>query len=208
MSTTTGELFPATSQNTYREAARTFWPHHAELIYDGFDTINRLCFANEVPMHGIIVGLIAHGGALGLTRPDGRIILHPSLLTPATRNPWGIPAESCSPALVVDVLTHEMVHAYLFARGLTPDHNDEPWCKEVQRLSPIIGQGSVVAAPWRRSRRSKSEGGGLHYTSTEGALTRKQLKHWPNRPANYYAEHDEPWWEVFHQTARNIGGAA
>lgn len=202
--TTTPDMFPAAAGNTtdvgtvYRLAARAFWPGHADLIYDAFEQINRLCFAGDVPMRGIVVGLTPHGGALGQTSLDGRITLHPSLIEPKSSNPWRIPAASCNAALLADVLVHEMIHAALIDRGDNPDHNGWPWCREIARLSPLVIAEPLVASPWRRTRAAMTEGGALSYQpEIEGSISRKSLAAWPQsvRPCDYYQTHDRPWWE-------------
>lgn len=208
--TTTPAVFHATTGNTMRDAARVFWPDHADLIYDYFDEINARCFDNRVPIRGIVVGLTPHGGRLGDTYPSGRITLHPSLLTPSSDNPWNIPAASCNPALLADVLTHEMIHAYLFATDQSPEHNHAPWCGEVTRLSPLVLGRRIIAAPWKRARRPKSEGGELIYAPTvAGAIPRMDLATWPHslRPTNHYLHTAQPWWEqpMFHTTTENNG---
>lgn len=190
---TAPDVFPATTENTagtFLAAARVFWPAHADAIYTAFDELNETVFHNEIVNEGIVVGLTPHGKSLGYCEPPGRITLHPSLLTPASGNPWGIPADQLHISFMRDVLLHEMVHALLQQRRDDARHNGAPWCREVERISPLIGLGPVVAAQWKRTRIPKADGGGLTYEPDKpGAIPRASLASWPHalRPAGFYA---------------------
>lgn len=179
-----------------RDAARMFWPNHADLIYDTFDRLNRDLFDGELVNAGIVVGLTPHGGRLGSTAlGTGRITLHPALLDPATAAPWGIPCRQLGERFMADTLLHEMVHAVLIQHGEPHDHNDHGWCGEVTRISPLIGLGRVIASPWKRARRSAADGGGLTYRpEIDGSISRTDLATWPQslRPHGYYAPQPFP----------------
>jgi hypothetical protein len=42
------------------------------------------------------------------------------------------------------VLLHEMIHAYLVERGEDPAHEVAPWCREIARLSALLGKPIMV----------------------------------------------------------------
>ena len=224
--------FPATPRNTsegtpdYRLAATMFWPRHAPLIYDARDAINARIYNGELPDLAILVGLTPHARSVGYCemRNPPVITLHPSLLTPRTANPWGEAAEHLNAAFLVDVLTHEMIHAWhaIHPPGAYPDwcsgphsddqevHNNPHWCTEIMRQSPLVGIAEIIASPWRRARQSKALGGRLEYQPVlPNSVTRKAAAAWPYsiRPVGYY-DSDTPWFdrELFPATSRNTTG--
>ena len=180
----------------YRQAAAAFWPGPwVDLAYDAFDIINAELYAGELPPLPIMFGLTPHGGNLGsCSRASPPLItLHSSLIEPKSTDPWGVARRYWNPAQLVDVLTHEMIHAHLNIIGENPAHNYAPWCREVERQSPAVGVGAIVAAPWKRAR----DGNGLTYKPTKpDAIPRKALSTWPYlvRPEGYY-EDRRPWYE-------------
>src|SRR6202034_832969 len=52
------------------------------------------------------------------------------LMKVAESRPWGY---------VRGVLLHEMTHQYLSQVGKNPNHDGEPWCSEIMRISRILG---------------------------------------------------------------------
>jgi hypothetical protein len=212
-------VFTAAATNTdpFYEAARVFWPQHADLLYRTRDEVNRRIYGGALPPIPVLVGLTPHGHALGycdlglyygLSVP--RITMHPSTLTPASDNPWQLPANELNAAFLADVLTHELIHAWHALNPPTtypdwcPDvHSDDDthsnpfWCEEVMRQSPIVGVGVVTCSPWRRKRTPKSAGGGLITAPVlAGSITRQQSATWPAsvRPVGYYRD-SRPWFD-------------
>jgi hypothetical protein len=66
-----------------------------------------------------------------------------------TANPWRVDPAWLGPAFAFDVLLHECVHLSQHHRlgevtGPT-SHNDPTWIAEVNRLTPLLGFGGLVA---------------------------------------------------------------
>jgi hypothetical protein len=215
-----------TTAPDYRLAATIFWPRHADLIYDARDEINARIYNGELPNVPVLVGLTKHARSLGncSMRTPPVITLHPSLTQPRSENPWGVPARHWNAAYLVDVLTHEMIHAWHAVNppGAYPDwcpphsddqdvHNNPHWCAEIMRQSPLVGVGEIIASPWRRARQRKKDGGdgGLEYQPVlPGSITRYDASRWPHltRPPGYYDD-PTPWYaRTFPATPRNTTG--
>lgn len=171
-----------TNGDRYRQAQEILWGEPGAWAHDTFDELNGRYFADEIPHAGIAWGLTPHGGRLGHTRCTGRITLHPALLDPHS-DAWRI-EPYLGEAYARDVLLHEMIHAYLFARSEEPDHNGQPWCREVMRLAPSLGLGEVRAAPVVPRRVD----GRVVRRALDGHLDRHQLAHFPHsiRPNDFY----------------------
>jgi hypothetical protein len=152
------------------------------------DRLNAEHFAGRLRYHGIVWGLTPHGYALGHTYDDGRITLHPSLLDPHG-NAWSI-WDKLGMRFAEDVLRHEMVHAALRDRGVPGngaegDHNTQPWCEEIMRITIQLGLPAILAAPVKPRRVN----GRVRRQPLDGHLTRDQMARWPHtiRPDGYYA---------------------
>lgn len=158
----------------------TLWGEAGQWAADTFTQLNKDLFSSEVPFNGIVWGLTPHGHHLGHTwQSSGRITLHPSLLSPSSLDPWqtgGLLGE----AYARDVLLHEMIHALLFGRGLTIEHeshhNTKPWCAEVVRLAGLLGIGEVQAAPVKPRRVD----GTVKRLPLDGHLSRADIAHFPH----------------------------
>jgi len=208
-----GEPAANTAADHFEIAARTFWPEHAPILYRSRDEVNARLYGGRLPSIPIIVGLTAHGHALGNCgcRDDGPIItMHPSTLTPATENPWRLTPDELNPAFVADVVTHEMIHALHCIEPPTenPDwcpnghsdddtHSEPHWCAEIMRQSPLVGLGPIISSPWRQHRIAKADGGGIiRRPVLPGSISRKAASSWPYslRPRGYYFDH-RPWFD-------------
>jgi hypothetical protein len=180
----------------YRAAAEAFWPGPwVDLAYDGFDIINDAVYGGALPPLPIVFGLTPHGKSLGFCTREStpRITLHSSLINPKSAAPWHRDREQWNPAALIDVLTHELIHAHLIITDRTPDHNAGPWCAEIERQSPTVGVGTLTASPWKRAR----VGTTLTYKpTTPGSIPRVAISTWPYsvRPDGYYLD-QRPWYE-------------
>ena len=74
-----------------------------------------------------------------------------------------------------DVLVHELVHVKLILAGQSSAHNDVPWSKEIERLSPLVLGRSVNAEPVKTRRID----GRVKRQARDGFLTRRALAMWP-----------------------------
>lgn len=170
----------------FRQAQEILWGEAGVWAHDTFVELNQTYFAGEVPHAGIVWGLTPHGSRLGHTYSNGRITLHPALLDPKS-NAWA-QERYLGTAYARDVLLHEMIHALLFARGITSDdeshHNTEPWCAEVVRLAPLLELGEVRAAPVKPRRID----GKVVRQPLDGHLDRDAIAHFPQtlRPRSFY----------------------
>jgi len=180
--------FPATpgyaSAAAYLEAQTILWGAPGRWAHETFGELNARYFTDAVPHAGIVWGLTPHGGRLGhCYRGDGRITLHPALLDPKSPA-WGQRRELFGERFARDVLLHEMIHAFLNARGEVSEHNADPWCREVERLAAALGLESIRAEPVKARRIN----GRVVKCARDGYLTRKQLGSFPHsvRPAGYY----------------------
>lgn len=149
------KMFPKTLRNTpapdYRLAAAIFWPRHANLIYDARDEINERIYNGELPNVPVLVGLTPHARSLGYCemRSPPVITLHPSLTEPHSTNPWGVPARHLNAAWMVDVLTHEMVHAWHAVNPPAPTPTGTPPTATTTRTTTRTGAAkSCGNRPW------------------------------------------------------------
>jgi hypothetical protein len=130
-----------------------------------------------------VFGLTPHGHAYGHTyRDTKRITLHTSLLD-ARGRAWHI-SEKLGERFAEDVLLHEMVHVRLDDRGVNSDHNAQPWCDEIMRITPQLDLEPVKAAPVKPRRVN----GKVKRLPLDGHLSRDEISSWPHsiRPASYY----------------------
>jgi hypothetical protein len=172
----------------YRKAQRILWDDAGSWAADTFAELNRDYFGGQVPARGIAWGLTPHGHALGYTAPlSGRITLHPALLDPRS-DAWGV-SEYLGEGYARDVLLHEMVHALLIDRGFHRDdeegsHNIPAWCHQVERLAPLLGLGTVLAAPVKPRRID----GKVTRLALPGHLDRGTISGFPHtlRPRSWY----------------------
>jgi hypothetical protein len=74
------------------------------------------------------------------------------------------------------VLLHEMVHAWLFQRGENPAHEAAPWCREITRLSALLGRPEIKAAP----EKVKRVNGAVKRVAPDGSIDRMAAARWPH----------------------------
>jgi hypothetical protein len=126
---------------SYRDAAVKFWGQAGAYAYDAYARL-RLALFPELPGQlPIIIGITAYGRCLGLTRGCWE---HGPRITLPAEVFQGTTAEEAKRQLrggtrrVDDVLTHEMLHAWLVITGRASDHDSEDWYEAVRRLSPAV----------------------------------------------------------------------
>jgi hypothetical protein len=74
------------------------------------------------------------------------------------------------------VLLHEMIHAALVERGESPKHEHAPWCREITRLSALLGRSYVHAAPQKVQRVN----GTIARVTPHGSISRRAAARWPH----------------------------
>lgn len=174
---------------TLKRAAELYWERWGSWLYDTFDELNTLYWQGRLKPFPLLWGLTGHGAALGLCSRDA-ITLHPSLVQPVTRNPWGL-GHSLGATLARDVLLHEQMHLWIAQNGLRDggetSHNSPSWCAEVERLAPLV-LGMTVRARQVTPRRVEGQ---LKRAARPGHLEQAQLACFPHglRPRGFYG-HD------------------
>jgi hypothetical protein len=178
----------------YQEAATRLWGPAGTYAAGEFERLNRQLYAGELPPLPIVIGLAPYGHCLGMTQRGGwitdpRISLAPEIFNGSGRLPGG-------GLMVVDTLTHEMVHAVLMLRGEDPAHNNTPWCKLIAALSPTVLGHEITVSPVRprrvpnpaRAHDPKAPKTIVKRLPDEGALGQGELARWPYscRPAGYF----------------------
>jgi hypothetical protein len=157
----------------YRQAATLLWGDAGTFVGDEFERLNTTYFDDELPPTPLVIGLMAYGRCIGLTRHSARISIASQLFTDSL-------------GAVSDTLLHEMIHAVLRVRDESSDHNDQPWCTEITRISKMCGY-DIVAKPVRPRRIANPERHDnpdapptvVVRRPDEGALTQRELSRWP-----------------------------
>ncbi len=74
------------------------------------------------------------------------------------------------------VLLHEMVHAWLVHTGEDPSHEGRPWCREITRLSALLGRPEIKAEPQKVRRVN----GAVKRVVPDGSIDRMAAARWPH----------------------------
>jgi hypothetical protein len=128
---------------SYREAATALWGEAGTYAYDTYDRLRAQLYPELPEQLPIVIGLTAYGHVIGLTRcqeTTPRISVFSPLFDAGYRQ-------------VDDLLTHEMLHAWLHVTGCDPKHDGAPWYAAVNRLSPAV-LGRPVGARLGADRKS------------------------------------------------------
>jgi hypothetical protein len=167
----------------YRQAVELLWGEAGAFLADEFERLNNTYFNDELPPLPLVIGLMAYGGCIGLTRhpvEGGHSVPRISIASPLFAQSLG---------QVSDTLLHEMAHANLVLQGKSSHHNSSPWCAEVMRLSEQCGFDVValpvhtrrVPNPERKANRRADKTISIRpRRARPGALTRKELGRWPH----------------------------
>lgn len=152
-----------TDSEIIREAHVITYPRYRD-VYDEFDRLNGSCFDGELPTLPIRHGIMSYGKCRGFTQLEQIPII--SLATNIMPDPqqWR------------DTLIHEMIHAWLMLRSEKTGHNFIPWCREITRITPLLGMPPIQAAPTKQRRVD----GKVCWVTPDRSLTRMQLATWPN----------------------------
>lgn len=175
-------------------------------LYDAYDRLNTLCFHDQLPPLPITIELQAYGKALASCR------YHSSK---PTLNFSTHLLNHHKLSYVVDVVLHEMMHAavHMLEEPLPIWANDRPthsdygshnspqWCAQIMRLSPIIGLGEIISAPWIKARHAKNPEPGApaglyRRPMLPDAISRAAARSWPHsvRPHGFYDD-PRPWYD-------------
>jgi hypothetical protein len=167
---------PMDAYRQYRQAVTLLYGEAGTFLADEFERLNATYFDDELPPMRLVIGLMAYGRCIGLTRHHDvpRISIASKLF-----------AEGLGE--VSDTMLHEMVHANLMLKGESPWHNGTPWCGEITRISKTCGF-DIVAKPVHPRRVPNPERNANPRAAKtkvvrepeEGALTRKELGRWPH----------------------------
>lgn len=175
-----------TSYSRQKAAAETFFGELGAWAYDEWQRLNELYFEGQNEVGPIIWGLTPHGKNLGHYRASrNEIVLHPSLVSPSSEQPWRI--QNLGKRYASDVLLHEMMHQRIHQLSLATagysSHNCQAWCDEVNRIAGLMGLD--VRARVVKQRRVD---GKVKWMPEDGCLTRDQLAGFPHRvrSADYY----------------------
>ena len=162
----------------YRAAAELIYPGLGAWTYDRFDEYNRLYFDNVIP----VIPVQWH-----LTLPHGRSI---ALACAGSLIQMGIYCNSelnlkdGKPCLYGShVILHEMVHIYLQIRGEDPRHNSKPWCREIMRISKMMGF-EINAEPERVVKERLEDGTRKSVRKSYG-IARSLIASWPHFAFSY-----------------------
>jgi hypothetical protein len=186
---------------SYPDAAAKFWGEAGTYAYDAYARIRTELFPELPEQLPIVIGIVAYGHCLGLTRGywehGPRISLPPEIFQ-------GTTAEGASRHVtggtrqVDDVLTHEMLHAWLYVTGREMSHDTDDWYEAIRRLSPEV-LGRELDARRGAARRSirvpnpaYQAGGDEPKTLVRKEPVKEAVQHgdaarWPQafRPADY-----------------------
>ena len=114
---------------SYRDAGIAYWGEAGAYAYDAYARIRPALYPELPEQIPIVIGITAYGHCDGLTRGGWehgpRISLFSSAFGDGTR-------------YVDDLLTHEMLHAWLLVTGQHPKHDRPPWYEAIRRLSPAV----------------------------------------------------------------------
>ena len=173
---------------SYRAAAAALWGDAGICAHDAYARIRPALYPELPAQVPIVIGITASGHCDGLTRAcwehGPRISLFSSAFGRGAR-------------YVDDLLTHEMLHAWLAVTGREVRHDSADWYEAVRRLSPAVLGREVDA---RRGAARKSvrvpnpaydHGSGprtlVRKQTVEGAVLHGRVARWPQefRPDDY-----------------------
>jgi hypothetical protein len=113
---------------SYRDAAAALWGDAGIYAHDAYARIRPALYPELPAQVPIVIGITAYGHCDGLTRAcwehGPRITLFSSAFGRGTR-------------YVDDLMTHEMLHAWLAVTGRNICHDSRDWYEAVSRLSPV-----------------------------------------------------------------------
>jgi hypothetical protein len=185
----------AVGLETLAAIAEAHFGERGRWAYEAVCWANQALFGGELPPTLVQWALTPYGACLGQTHHGYApvITLHPSIWGEGTVHARGlIEAWDGAPACklyTLDVIIHELMHVKLGKRAPTTvgksSHDNPAWAAEVERLSPLLGLGRVVAA---HTKRKRSEGRMLRVPAKEGALPLRALATWPRRPPEHYTD--------------------
>ena len=174
--------------------------------YEAFRHINRTFFQERLPPPFIKFELTRHSGCFAWASPTGVICLHPTLLKPSSKKPWGIPAEEFGWRFTYDTLLHECIHHRLSqlpsptpdegkARTYWTSHNCPSFVAEVQRIGHQLWGKKFVVSMKRRRRVD----GSVVETVADDALGFEHVANFPHagrrefEGQGYYRKRGRPW---------------
>lgn len=180
-----------------RAVAGHFFGRMGELGYAAFDYWNTTVFEKKLPIPLILWGLTEHGGSLGwvMSISPPVIYLHPSIVNPASENPWKMPTWMPGSAFTADVLLHELCHVAVSRDGGWENHPDRKswwtchqnplWVAETNRVRRLLGyEDKDGVYQIRGIRRNKDGKVGYGFMNTKDEDQPTKLLHPENFPHN------------------------
>ncbi|MEO6594589.1 MAG: hypothetical protein ABIP94_07535 [Planctomycetota bacterium] len=199
------ELGVTSNATDLRQASVALFGDAVAHLYPWLDRINDRVFDGRLRSNrALLIGLTTHGRFLGFYATDtGHVTLHPSTLHPIGASVWGKPRKRYGLRFAVDVLLHELVHAWQHeVLGVDPRlelggdsiHNTPSWCETIQMATERLSLPPIRAEPVRVRRLPKGDGGNVVRRSRLGFLSRADIAAWPHsiRLPSYYTPNDEP----------------
>ena len=114
---------------SYRDAATALWGDAGAYAHDAYARIRPALYPELPAQVPIVIGITAYGHCDGLTRAcwehGPRISLFSAAFGQGVR-------------YVDDLLTHEMLHAWLAITGREIRHDSGDWYEAIRRLSPLV----------------------------------------------------------------------
>lgn len=174
---------------SYQDAAVVLWGEAGAYAHDSYARIRPALYPDLPAQIPIVIGITAYGHCDGLTRSTWKHGPRISLFSSAFARGRGF---------LDDLLTHEMLHAWLATTGRQDHHDSRDWYASVRRLSPAV-LGREVDARRGAARRSVrvpnpayTEGSGLARTVVRKQQVKSAVQHgdvakWPQsfRPDGY-----------------------
>jgi hypothetical protein len=174
---------------SYRDAAQALWGEAGTYAHDAYARIREALYPELPGQIPIVIGITAYGHCDGLTRGGWEHGPRISLFSSAFGQ---------GRLYVDDLLTHEMLHAWLFVAGRQVTHGSADWYEAVRCLSPAV-LGRQVDARRGAARRSVrvpnpayQPGGNEPKTlvrkeAVADAVQHADVARWPHsfRPAGY-----------------------
>ena len=118
-----------TTTVSYRDAAVALWGDAGAYAHDAYARLREEHYPQLPAQLPIVIGITAYAHVAGLCGGawghGPRITLESRRFAQGRR--W-----------IDDLLTHEMLHAWLFVTGQQHQHKGEPWYQAVRRLSPAV----------------------------------------------------------------------
>ena len=156
-----------------REQMRTFleygWGDVGLAVFTTWEEFNARFFADQLcPIPIVLVATSPWGHWVGCTH---LVTTQRRAAFIALTAPYNVDLRSDRGTLL-----HEMIHAALVERGESPKHEHPPWCREITRLSALLGRPDIYAAPQKVQRVNSH----IARVTPPGSISRDAAARWPH----------------------------